>query len=170
VALSVFGGIIKRYRYFMRNFLFSIFLLCISVSLLAFEPADMYWEYNLFEAIGKDDYKYAVELLEKDLDVNKTHQPFMQTPIIIAPNHGMKFVVLLMKHGANVNAKDDDDNTALLNACFLGKVDIVKYLLANGADINVVNKDGISPLEAAKIFKSPETIRVLQEHINKAKR
>ena len=144
---------------------FIIIALFAATPLFAEQPTELYLEYNLFEAIGEDDYAYVKELLERDLDVNKTHPPFDQTPLIIAPNHGMKYVALLMAHGADVNAKDDDHNTALINASFLGKADIVQYLLNNGADVFAVNKDGITPLEAAKIYKSPETIRLIEAHI-----
>jgi ankyrin repeat protein len=34
--------------------------------------------------------------------------------------------------GARLNLRDKDNNSVLLNACFSGKTDIVKYLVSNG--------------------------------------
>ena len=49
----------------------------------------------------------------------------------------------------NINALDEDDNTALMFAVKSGKSEVVDYLLKNNADVNIRNKFGITPLHLA---------------------
>jgi ankyrin repeat protein len=46
-------------------------------------------------------------------------------------------VKLLLDHGADVDLRNNDGWTALMNACGRGYNDIVKLLLAKGADPNI---------------------------------
>ena len=46
-----------------------------------------------------------------------------------------------IEDGANVNAKDDDGNTALIMASWNGYIEVVRFLLKNGADVNAKNND-----------------------------
>jgi ankyrin repeat protein len=48
--------------------------------------------------------------------------------------------LLAKSEGIDINAVDEDGNTALMLAASLAKRDIVKALLAAGADVNVKNK------------------------------
>ena len=57
-----------------------------------------------------------------------------------------KIVDFLLRSGANVNAKDRNDFTALHAATQTGNIDIVSVLLENGADVNAKNCYGNSPL------------------------
>ncbi len=54
----------------------------------------------------------------------------------------------LLKNGANPN-EAQLGVTALINACNMGSIDIVKTLLANGADPNKKDWEGWRPLMAA---------------------
>lgn len=47
---------------------------------------------------------------------------------------------------ADINAKDENGNTALANSCINGKNAAVRFLLKNGADVNCKNNDGDSVL------------------------
>jgi len=85
-------------------------------------------EYNLSEAISQSDIEQARELIAQGADVNKKQEPFKQPPLIIAPLQGLEFVKLLVENGAKVNAQDQDNNTALINACLYGDIEIAKYL------------------------------------------
>ena len=51
-----------------------------------------------------------------------------------------------MDKGANVNAKDDLGETALMNAAESGDTNAVEILLARGADINAVDAEGLTAL------------------------
>ena len=48
--------------------------------------------------------------------------------------------LLAKSEGIDINAVDEDGNAALMLAASLAKRDIVKALLAAGADVNVKNK------------------------------
>ena len=58
-------------------------------------------------------------------------------------------VQALVEHGANVNALSPGDRVSpLLIAAVNGQFDIAKYLLAHGADPNLANAGGVTPLYA----------------------
>ena len=64
-----------------------------------------------------------------------------ESPIIRAAHNGhLHTVRFLVEHGADVNAIDMGDNTALHWAAMRGHVEIVKYLLEQGADKTLRNK------------------------------
>ena len=62
---------------------------------------------------------------------------------------GARSVAALVEHGANVNALSPGDRVSpLLIAAVNGQFDIAKYLLAHGADPNLANASGVTPLFA----------------------
>ena len=52
-----------------------------------------------------------------------------------------------MDAGTDVNAKDEDENTPLHRAAYYGHKEIVVLLIAKGADVNVKNDVGYTPLD-----------------------
>ncbi|XP_059470956.1 ankyrin-3-like isoform X1 [Neocloeon triangulifer] len=64
-----------------------------------------------------------------------------RTALLHAAQNG-HFVVaeLLLSKGANVNARDDDNCTALIIASQLSSEDMCRFLVESGADLNAVNK------------------------------
>jgi hypothetical protein len=52
----------------------------------------------------------------------------------------------LISFGADVNAIDYTQNTPLHNSCKVGNLPIVKKLIAEHADVNAQNIDGITPV------------------------
>lgn len=57
---------------------------------------------------------------------------------------------LLLNHGADVNAINDDGETALMLASKQLRVNSVKTLLAYGADVNIKNNDGYTAISYTK--------------------
>ena len=47
----------------------------------------------------------------------------------------------LVEHGADVNSKDEDNETALIRATMYGHLAVVKLLVEYGAHVNAKNKD-----------------------------
>lgn len=67
-----------------------------------------------------------------------------------ASNHGhYPIALLLIKHGANVNATGLDDVTPLMDAASFGNQKLVKMLIDKGADPNFKNKKGKTPQDIA---------------------
>ncbi|CAG2172454.1 unnamed protein product, partial [Oppiella nova] len=65
------------------------------------------------------------------------------TPLWCAAVAGKLAVVkCLVKHGANVNSVSDTGSTPVRSACFMTHLDIVTYLVDNGADILKPNYNG----------------------------
>ncbi len=63
------------------------------------------------------------------------------------PGGPIDAIVLLLRHGAAVNAWDEGHTTtALLNAAMINHLEAARILLAAGADPNVLNDEGFSPL------------------------
>lgn len=67
----------------------------------------------------------------------------------------------------NINLRSQDEDTqggtALTAASTSGCTDIVRYLLDNGADINLTNSDGDSPLMCAAQHVSLDVVKILCE-------
>lgn len=71
-----------------------------------------------------------------------------ETPLIRAAHNGhFSTVRFLAEKGANVNAIDMGDNTALHWASMRGHVEIVKYLLQSGGDKSLRNKQDKMPID-----------------------
>jgi len=78
--------------------------------------------------------------------------------------HGVEIVKILVSAGANVNAKNNDGVTPLHEAARLGKDGSAKYLISQGADVNVGAKDsrfGITILHWAATGDDVEFVKYL---------
>jgi ankyrin repeat protein len=111
-------------------------------------------------------------------DYSPCGSPFDEraTPLDFAAKSGAVSVIAeLVKHGANLNCRNWDDETPLHSAArsYLPPakvVDAVKSLIAAGADINAKGKDGKTPLdcaiEASRTADKPDPVVVnyLRQH------
>jgi ankyrin repeat protein len=80
-------------------------------------------------------------------------------------NSDLKQVRKLISKGADVNARDDDGQSSLHHACYLGNFEIVKSLVTNGANVNIeVPKFGLTPLHGATMNGDIKTVKFLIEH------
>jgi len=105
------------------------------------------------------------------------------TPLHSAALNGKSEVVkLLLEHGADPNIQNKDGMTPLHfateyspwhfaaryspwdSATERGYLRVVKLLLEHGADPNIQNKDGMTPLHFATERGSPEVVKLLLEH------
>ena len=76
----------------------------------------------------------------------------------------LNIVKLLIKLGADINAKNYDGNTPLIFASANGYLDIVKLLIENGADINVKNKRKHTALYWASIKGYEDIVELLKKY------
>ena len=93
------------------------------------------------------------------------------TPLTRATLNGNTEVVrLLLKYGANVNAKDNsqwialDGNTALDIAAWKGYTNIIDILLKYGANVNARQKDGGTALMSTAIIGHTDVAELLLKH------
>jgi len=63
-----------------------------------------------------------------------------------------------------VNAKNKNRWTALHEAAFGGRKEIVELLISNGAHVNAKTKNDQTPLDFAIRFKRTKTAELLRKH------
>ena len=105
-------------------------------------------------------------LIEHGGDVNSTYDNC--TPLMIAAERGqMKLVTFLIEHGANLDRRDKDDQTALHYAVCGSDVscEILSYLIEHGAEINAFTRhDNCTPLMFACKYGHLNAVSSLIEH------
>ncbi|HWI20447.1 MAG TPA: ankyrin repeat domain-containing protein [Vicinamibacterales bacterium] len=74
---------------------------------------------------------------------------------------------LVEEHGLDVNAEDEDGNTAVHNAASRGDNEMIRYLVSKGADVKKVNRRGQTTVDLAngpvqRTQPYPETIKLLE--------
>ena len=72
----------------------------------------------------------------------------------------------LLDHGASIDSKNKDGDTALILAAKEGQLDVVKFLLSHGADAHAMNKDGDTALFLTAHNWHPEVYQLLLEHLS----
>ena len=82
---------------------------------------------------------------------------------LLAATHGNHVEVarLLIAAGADVNAKDNIEDTPFLYAGAEGRNEILKMTLAAGADLKSINRYGGTALIPAAHHGHPETVKIL---------
>lgn len=63
--------------------------------------------------------------------------------------------------GSDINEGEKQNNSALHSACKVGNSEIAKILVENGADVNVINDKGRTPLIIAAFHGWSDTMAVL---------
>lgn len=89
-----------------------------------------------------------------------------QTPIIITAIHGhIEIVKYLIDKGADINAKNNDDESLLHIVANNGHLNIIKYLIENNkVDINGVNYKNQTPIMAAAINGKVKVVKLLLKY------
>ena len=72
-------------------------------------------------------------------------------------------VGLLLKFGADVNHRSSDERTPLHWAAFRDNTQLIEFLLDNGADRTLVDKDGWNALDLAIIRINYQAARILSK-------
>lgn len=73
----------------------------------------------------------------------------------------------LIEHGADVNAKAENDLSPLHTAAARGNMEVAKLLVEHGADVNATTKDGKTPLDYAQEQNQPEMVEFLNQTISR---
>jgi hypothetical protein len=110
-----------------------------------------------------DIVKYLI--VEHSQDVDALGFDKKETPLHVASRHGnVEIAQLLLEHGANVKAQDDDECTPLLLASQCGHVEVALILLDHGADTEARDYMGRVPLLLGLEYGHVEVVQILLEH------
>ena len=99
--------------------------------------------------------KQAFEM-KKTADKNRKYN---DTP----PPDNPSIVRLLLEHGADVNAVDKEQHSALMKAASAGRAQTAHVLLEYGADLRAEDKEGLTPLMLAAQSRRLEIVHMLLE-------
>ncbi|XP_072275488.1 KN motif and ankyrin repeat domain-containing protein 4 [Pyxicephalus adspersus] len=89
-----------------------------------------------------------------------------QTALMLGISHGRSDMVkVLLECGADVNLQDEDGESALIIACQLGNVEIVKLILSHpDCNVELIDKAGNSALSIVDESTPSEIAELLQAH------
>ncbi|RKQ63180.1 ankyrin repeat protein [Thermovibrio guaymasensis] len=120
---------------------------------------------EFFLSLRSGDFKKAEELIASGKIPVDFRNKFNQTPLFYAVNNdNVEFAKFLVKHGANVNAKDFFGITPLHQAVISGSYKVAKFLIKNGAEVNAKDNYGYTPLHLAAIYNRPKIAKLLIEN------
>lgn len=95
-------------------------------------------------------------------DLNFRDEEYHMTPLHNASHYGQfDAVMLLLEHGADVNAKNIEGNNPLFAAVHQQHLEISRVLIERGADINARNKFGYTPIRTASRMGNTEILKLL---------
>ena len=110
----------------------------------------------LNRAVTVNNLAIAKVLLDHDADPNSNYlskSPLSQA----AQKNNLAMVQLLVKHGADVKLGDGKSDTPLM---YTSKLDIVKFLVEKGANVNAINRDQSTVLMSFLNISQPIEERV----------
>ncbi len=136
-------GSIKR-----KSLCFFVVVGCLANFLQAASPDQNKLDQELIARARGGDVAQVKALLDKGADPNA--RGGIARPLQIAASGGrLEMMKALIDHGANVNGKSPTGGTALHAGAIQGGVDVVRFLLARGADPKAANDRGETPLHMA---------------------
>jgi ankyrin repeat protein len=134
-----------------------LFSLAISLSILQAAP--------IHDATEKGDTKEVEKLLQMGENVDIQNTPYKQRPLHLAVyNEHPDIVALLLKHGADANARMNNGQTPLFIASYFGDIKSMKLLIEHGAEVNIKDHLGSTPLHKAVEGDNPEAVTLLLDH------
>ena len=104
---------------------------------------------------------YGLDFNERDYD------GYTCLHITASFNKNKKLFNFLIKNKADINAKDNNNNTPLMKASLYGNHEAMKILIKNGANINQKNKDGKTALMIAAHSNINKTMGILLKSSSK---
>ncbi len=110
-------------------------------------------------------FEQAVKKLPEGLVYQERKSDKFTEDFILAAGEGqIDKVREAIKYGVNINAIDSEGNTALCFASYWGKLDVVKILLENNADLEMRSEQtGLTALLEAAHFGQFEIVKFLTE-------
>ena len=119
---------------------------------------------TLLHIAAMNGFKAVAEtLLRRGAAIDPIDDEFW-TPLHLASGHGHTMLVdILLSYGAGIDIQDDEGWTALHQAASR-HFEIIRLLLERGANPNLKNSDGHTPLDLAQQQKNTEVYQLLLTH------
>ncbi len=119
---------------------------------------------EIFQIVAEGDMRTARSILVSDPGLEFLRWDGGRTLLHAAVMSKSKDMVeFVLEFGVRLEATDENGQDALMYAVSLGLVEIASLLLKRGADPNIRNKSGATPLVSAALKGSPEMISTLIE-------
>lgn len=124
---------------------------------------------DFFKAVKDNEPAKVKDYLEKDktlVDAVDSSSGINETALGISTFGGYKEVTeMLLKNGAKVNFQDAYGIAPMHGAARTNKVDIIKMLIENKADVNLPTTTGKeTPLHYAARFNNPDVVKLLLDN------
>lgn len=118
---------------------------------------------KLCMAIVREDNREVQDFLNSGVDINFQDEPDGWTPLIYSIYYGnRKARALLLANGADVNAADYANRTALMFAAVRGEPELIEELLDRGAETDILDLRGKNALDFAIEYHRQNCIGLLQ--------
>ena len=105
-------------------------------------------------------------LLEQGAEFKRTRDNGDSVGHLAAANNCIASLRLLVKKGLDENLRGAHQTTPLLRAAVNGHVDVIQFLLLNGADAEAEDKDGDTALALAAQAGKTHVVKLLVAHAN----
>ena len=102
-------------------------------------------------------------MLQSGMPVNLSDHKGNSLIMLASYNGNLETTSMLVDFGAQVDKKNDKEQTPLAGVCFKGYLDIVKVLVKAGANIYENNGMGTTPIMFASMFGNYEIVKFLSE-------
>ena len=112
---------------------------------------------------SKVDPSFIESLIARGADVNYQEPVEGWTGLhVVARDHNVPLGNLLLRSGATIEVEDVFGNTPLWRAAMSNRasLEMIKLLLAHGADPDHKNKTGVSPRDLATGFKQADVLKL----------
>eukprot|EP00061_Rhincodon_typus_P012588 g38422.t1 len=102
-------------------------------------------------------YQLVKEILDEDeFQANVTNADGASPLMIAAMTGQLDLVQLLSERNSDIDKQDGVHGwTALMQATYHGSKDVVKYLLNQGADVNLRAKNGVTAFDLVMLLNDP---------------
>ncbi|ACL74232.1 ankyrin repeat domain-containing protein [Thioalkalivibrio sulfidiphilus] len=142
--------------------LFAVLLLLLAGHAQASHANEADW--RLFEAAYRGDVAEATRLIKEGADVNRAHRPWGLTPLLVAVGVSEPMTDLLIRAGADLNAREREGVTVLMKAVHGGRPEVVHRLLQEPElVIDTPGPRGNTALTYAILYGHAEMVEALIE-------
>lgn len=119
----------------------------------------------LIAAIAKRNYEVMETLIAAGADVDQREASPGRSPLqmVIDTAPSIRSMEMLLDAGADIDQADHRGETALASAAFMDRPDATRLLIDRGARLDLVNLQGVSPLEWAKRQGNDGIVEMLRD-------